>query len=120
MASGTQTKYIKKVQLSDGRIFNLCDTDAARVADLSNYLPLTGGTISGNLTIDHELQANRLYVLSIQYVPVEVPITNVLVEDEDTNEIKKRSTNKLLEDIGGISYSIDENQGVLSLKYGRQ
>jgi hypothetical protein len=59
-------------------------------------------------------------VLSIDWIPVNIPITNVLVEDEDTQQIKKRSTNQLLEDIGGISYNINDSTGVLSLKEGRQ
>ena len=44
---------------------------------------------------------------------------NVLVLDEETGQVKKRSTNNLLKDIGGVSYSIDEASGTLSLKLGK-
>ena len=58
--------------------------------------------------------------MEIDDVPLDAAIDNVLVQDATTGQIKKRSTDKLLEDIGGISYSIDNTSGTLSFKLGRQ
>lgn len=102
-------RYISKVQLSDGSVYYIKDRNA---------LQASGGTMTGDLEVDAKIQANKLYIMAIEvmtYTP-----TNVLVEDESTNEIKKRSTDLLLEDIGG--YSCDESaltNGVLKLKLGK-
>ena len=112
-----ETKYIKKIKLDNGDVYYLYDTGAPRASDLNNYLPLTGGTITGNLSVDQKITAGTLKVVSIEFI-TETP-TNVLVQDANGN-IKKRSTDDLLNDIGGISYSMDDSTGTLSLKFGKQ
>lgn len=104
-----EPKYLSKVTLSNGNTYIVKDLNA---------LHTSGGTITGDLYVDAEIRANKLFILSVETM-LDTP-TNVLVEDETTNEIKKRSTDKLLEDIGG--YSCDENalaNGVLKLKLGK-
>lgn len=102
-------RYISKVQLSDGSVYYIKDRNA---------LQASGGTMTGDLEVDAKIKANKLYIMTIEvmtYTP-----TNVLVEDESTNEIKKRSTDLLLKDIGG--YSCDESKlsdGILKLKLGK-
>lgn len=112
-------KYIKKIKLSDGSLYYICDSEAARETALNDYLPLTGGTITGSLTIEQICKTNNLYILQTTNLPYEEKPTNVLIKDETTGEIKTRDINYLLEDIGGISYEMDEENSILSLKYGK-
>lgn len=110
-------KYIKKIRLTDGSVFYLYDVNAPRISDLSNYLPLTGGEITGNLKVDQKIMAGELQVESIEYQSTSAD--HVLIQASD-GTIKKRSANELLSDIGGCSYSIDSAKGVLSFKIGKQ
>lgn len=104
-----EVKYISKIILSDGSVYYIKD---------SNALPKTGGTITGNVEVDGYIQSNKLFILSVEtmnYKP-----TNVLVQDDNTKEIKKRSTDVLLEDIGGYSCTeSDLANGILTLKLGK-
>ena len=70
--------------------------------------------------VDNVIIEGNLSILEIDDVPLDAAIDNVLVQDATTGQIKKRSTDKLLEDIGGISYSIDNTSGTLSFKLGKQ
>lgn len=115
---GKEVFYIKKVQLSNGEVYHIYDATAARITDLDNYLPLDGGTITGNLEVDQKIITNNLQVLALEYITEEHEITNVLVEDSN-GEIKKRSIDLLLKDIGGTSYSVNESDGTLILKRGK-
>lgn len=99
-------QYIKKIQLSDGSVFWVKDAEAINTS---------GGTITGDLTVDGKLTAGELAILSIE--TMEYTPTNVLVEDG--GEIKKRSTDNLLQDIGGYSASFDNGSGILELKLGK-
>lgn len=104
-----EVKYISRVTLSDGKTYIVKD---------SNALKKSGGTITGDLIVDNIIKTKKLFILSVETM-IDTP-TNVLVEDEQTNEIKKRSTDLLLEDIGG--YSCDETaltDGILKLKLGK-
>ena len=112
-----ETFYIKKVQLSNGEVYHIYDAGAARITDLEGYMPLDGGEITGNLQVDQEIITNNLSILALEYVEEEHEITNVLVEED--GEIKKRSTDLLLKDIGGTSYSVDQSEGTLILKRGK-
>ena len=101
-----EIRYIKKIQLSDGSVYWIKD---------SNALPLSGGTLTGDLKVDALIKAKNLFILNME-VMVDTP-TNVLVEDE--GEIKKRSTDYLLKDIGGYSVDFDSTNGTLELKLGK-
>ena len=57
---GKEVFYIKKVQLSNGEVYHIYDATAARITDLDNYLPLDGGTITGNLEVDQKIITNNL------------------------------------------------------------
>ena len=102
-------KYIAKIKLSDNSVYYIKDLNA---------LHLSGGTLTGDLEVDAKLKAHDLYILETEYLTETQTPTNVLVLDEETGQVKKRSTNNLLKDIGGVSYSIDEASGTLSLKLG--
>lgn len=110
-------KYIKKIKFTDGSVYYVYDVNAPRISDLNSYLPKTGGTITGDLTVDGLIQAGTLKVESIEYQSTSTD--NVLIQAAD-GTIKKRSTDNLLADIGGCSYSMDSATGTLSLKIGRQ
>ena len=103
---------IKKIKLSNDQIYSIFDNGALRIDDATHKL------ITGNSIVDQVLLDGDLYIAEVDDIPVDP--TNVLVWEEATGQIYKRSTNLLLEDIGGISYGMDEDTGILSLKYGKQ
>ena len=103
-----EIRYIKKIQLSDGSVHWIKD---------SNALPLSGGTLTGDLKVDTLIKTNKLFILNMEVMVDPDSPTNVLVEDE--GEIKKRSTDLLLKDIGGYSANFDSNNGILELKLGK-
>ena len=105
---------IKKIKLSDGSVYSIFDEGALRLDPKSNKL------LTGNQVVDNVIIEGSLSILEIDDVPLDAAIDNVLVQDATTGQIKKRSTDKLLEDIGGISYSIDNTSGTLSFKLGKQ
>lgn len=105
---------IKKIKLSDGSVYSIFDEGALRLDPESNKL------LTGNQVVDNVIIEGNLSILEIDDVPLDAAIDNVLVQDATTGQIKKRSTDKLLEDIGGISYSIDNTSGTLSFKLGKQ
>jgi len=108
---------VRKLKLSDGSVYYFYDADAARASDLDNYLLKTGGTITGNTTVDAILTAKNLKVTAID--DRALAITNVLTQNTD-GSIQKRSADNVLEDIGGISYSVNTSTGTLAFKYGKQ
>lgn len=99
---------IKKIKLSNGSVYSIFDEGSLHLNE-NNVL------ITGNSIVDEAILDGHLYITEIDDIPVNQSINNVLVQDSTTGEIKKRTTNKLLEDIGGISYSMDETNGILSL-----
>lgn len=104
---------IKKIKLSNGSVYSIFDEGSLHLNE-NNVL------ITGNSIVDEAILDGHLYITEIDDIPVNQSIDNVLVQDSTTGEIKKRTTNKLLEDIGGISYSMDETNGILSLQIGKQ
>ena len=105
---------IKKIKLSDGSVYSIFDEGALRLDPESNKL------LTGNQVVDNVIIEGNLSILEIDDVTLDATINNVLVQDATTGQVKKRSTDKLLEDIGGISYSIDNTSGTLSFKLGKQ
>lgn len=104
---------IRKVKLIDGSVYSFFDEGALRLNE-NNVL------ITGNSQIDQVILQGNLYITEIDDVPVSQAISNVLVQNETTGEILKRSTDKLLEDIGGASYAMQDATGTLLLKIGKQ
>ncbi len=107
------TGKIRKVKLSNGAIYSIFDAGSIHLNE--NNILVTDNTI-----IDEAILNGHFYITEIDDIPVENSISNVLVQNETTGEIQKRSTDYLLEDIGGISYGMDSNTGVLSFKFGKQ
>jgi len=102
---------IKKIKLSNNQIYSIFDNGALRLDEVTHKL------ITGNSIVDQVILDGDLYITEVDDIPVDP--TNVLVWEETTGQIYKRSTNLLLEDIGGISYGMNANTGILSLKYGK-
>jgi len=104
---------IRKITLVDGSVYSIFDEGAIRLNE-DNIL------VTGNEVVDEAILQGHLYITEIDDVPLNESIDNVLVQDSITGEIKKRTTDKLLEDIGGASYNMDNTTGTLSLKIGKQ
>ena len=101
---------IKKIKLSDGSIYSIFDNGALRLNE-NNQL------ITGNRLIDEIIINGHLEVIEIDDIPLNQSIDNVLVQDNLTGRIAKRSTEQLLADIGGMSCSVDGT--VFSVKIGK-
>ena len=106
---------IKKIKLSNGSIYSIFDEGALRLNSQNKLI--TGNSIVDELIIDGDL-----YITEVDDVAVNNSIDNlvtaVLNTDTGAYEFKKRSTNQVLEDIGGISYSMDAT-GTLTFKIGK-
>lgn len=127
------TKYIKRIQLSDGTVRELYDLGAARAEDLGNYLPLSGGSLAGDLKVGDDivlvaetgsLTGKKVTVTSITIEEKKPEYIIVSSDSEDgSNELKKRSVDQILEDIGGVSCTATGDQGdddgVLVFKVGK-
>lgn len=105
-------KKITKVKLSNGQIYSFFDKDAIHYEE--------GKLVVGNAIIDNLIITQNLQIEEIDDIPIDKYIDNVLTWDRQTGKIKRRSTDILLQDIGGCSYKMDDDTGVLSLKIGKQ
>lgn len=112
------SEYVKKIKFADGSIKYVYDTGAPRIEDLDNYLPISGGTIDGDLEVTGTTQVGSIKVDEVEFIPINTEIDNVLVHGQD-GSVSKRSTDKLLEDIGGVSYAVDDEHGILSFNIGK-
>lgn len=108
---------ISKVKLSNGQIYSFFDNDAIHYDKKIDRL-LVGNAVIDNLIINQSLQIEEINEMSVE----EFLDTHsyILAYNELSKEIKKRSTNTLLADIGGYSAKVDDETGVLSLKLGKQ
>ena len=104
---------IRKIKLANGQVYGIFDEGAIR-------LNSDGILVTGNEMVDEMILNGHLYITEIDDVPVDEEITNVLTQNTVTGQIKKRDTDLLLKDIGGISYSEEALEaGILSLKVGK-
>lgn len=119
-------KYLKKVKLpNDSDIRWIRDAEAVHTDEidsyLSDYLPLTGGTITGPLTAN-TITVGDLSVTNLDLgdIPeITTTISNVLTKDEDDDDkLKYHSTENFLEEIGGIGVVSVENN-VLTYTLGK-
>lgn len=107
------TKYIRKVTLPDGTTYIIKDAGAPRIEDLDDYLPLTGGTLTGDLTVETNVEVDTLTIDSITSES-NTP-DNVLISDAN-GTIKKRAFSDLVSDIDPMSCSMDETTGILTFQ----
>lgn len=118
--------YISKIKVGN-QIYWVKDIEAR--TEMENYLPLTGGEVSGDITIidptsgdpkvvisnDGSITAKNLILEDIQEKTTTIP--NVLTLDTD-DTIKYHSTDNFLAEIGG--YSAKAEPGLLTLKLGKE
>lgn len=118
--------YISKIKVGN-QIYWVKDSDAR--SEMDNYLPLTGGEVSGDITLidpnsgdekviisnDGSITAQNLILEDIQEITT--TISNVLTLDND-DKIKYHSTDNFLAEIGG--YSAKAEPGLLTLKLGKE
>ena len=118
--------YISKIKVGN-QIYWVKDIEAR--TEMENYLPLTGGEVSGDITIidptsgdskvvisnDGSITAKNLILEDIQEKTTTIP--NVLTLDDD-DKIKYHSTDNFLAEIGG--YSAKAEPGLLTLKLGKE
>lgn len=103
---------IRKIKLSSGQCYQIYDAGALRLNE-NNVL------VTGDDVVDEVIVQYNLKIAEIDDVPVTDSISAVLVRDPVTGEIKQRTVNQLLMDIGGISYDLHNDTGVLEFKLGK-
>lgn len=101
---------IRKITLVDGSVYSIFDEGAIRQN-------AQGVLITGNDIVDEAILQGHLYITQID--DMDVAVDNVLTQNASTGEIMKRDADKLLEDIGGASYNMNDSTGTLSLKIGK-
>jgi hypothetical protein len=104
---------IKRIKLSNGSVYSIFDEGALRLNE-------AGKLVTGNTIVDQIILEGNLYISEVDDVPVDDTIDNVVTMVRDENgyyTLKKRSTDKLLADIGGTSHEV--NGAVLSLHIGK-
>ena len=118
-------QYLKKIKLPNNDVKWIRDDEAVHTDEigsyLSDYLPLTGGTITGPVTAT-TITVSDLSVTNLDLgdIPEKtITISNVLTKDEqDSNKLKYHSTDDFLEEIGGIGVVKVENN-VLTYELGK-
>lgn len=109
----TTMANIKRIKLSNGSVYSIFDEGALRLNE-------AGKLVTGNTIVDQIILEGNLYISEIDDVPVDDAIDNVVTMVRDENgyyTLKKRSTEKLLADIGGTSHEVHGT--VLSLHIGK-
>ena len=105
---------ISKVKLSNGQVYSFFDNDALHLHE--------GDTlVVGNAVIDNLIINEHLSILEINDMSIEEFLDEhsyVVTYNELSKQLKKRSSNNFLADIGGYSAKVEDN--VLSLKLGKQ
>lgn len=120
-------QYLKKIKLPNNDIKWLRDDEAIHTDEigdyLDDYLPLTGGditgdvNITGDVSITGDLSATNISLGDI--TEKTTTISNVLTKDEnDGNKMKYHSTDNFLEEIGGIGQVSVDNNNVLFYTIG--
>lgn len=121
---------IRKIRLGDGSGGGTTtDANAIRlnngtISTAPDELLITGidDTAVDKMLLEGNLRIERggLNIASVDSIPAEDSITNVLVQSSG-GQIKKRSVENLLEDIGGknMEVKVDEATHTLSFKIGK-
>ena len=119
-----QKQYISKVKMADGTVYWIKDAAVA-----GNYLPLTGGELTGDITLKDTTTGDTNITLttegdiiakSLKLEDIDektAAVSNVLTLDDD-DSIKFHSTDDFLSEIGGYSAKVQNEQ--LKLKLGKE
>ena len=105
---------IKKIKLSNGEIYSIFDNDAIHSETRNgNVVMLTGNTVVDNVILN-----DGHFIIEIH--DTNVSVGNSLTVNTSTGKIEKRDAAKVLDDIGGCSYNMNDSNQTLSLKIGNQ
>lgn len=121
-------QYLKKIKLPNNDIKWLRDDEAIHTDEigdyLDDYLPLTGGDITGDVNITGDvsitgnLEASNISLGDI--TEKTTTISNVLTKDElDGDKLKYHSTDNFLYEIGGIGQVTVGNDNVVVYSLGK-
>lgn len=104
---------LTKITLNNGQTISFHDTGAI-------HYDSTGRLVVGDARIDNMILRRGLTIVQLEDVTAsEFEDSKIVIQDKTTGVIKGHSADNLLEDIGGCSYSLD-NEGTLTLKLGKQ
>lgn len=104
-------KKIRKIKLSNGKVYSIFDENGIHVDPISHKI------ISGNPVIDTIILDNdSIFISEIDGVVLE---SDFVVYNPNTGQINYRSKDKVLKDIGGTAYEVDTQQGTLKLQVGK-
>ena len=107
-------KKIKKIKLSNGEIYSIFDNDAIHYETRDGNIVM----ITGNTVVDNVILNDGHFIIEID--DTNVAVGNLLTVNTSTGKIEKRDAAKVLEDIGGCSYNMNDSNQTLSLKIGKQ
>lgn len=119
-------QYLKKIKLPNNDIKYIRDEDAVHTDEigsyLADYLPLTGGTVTGPVTAS-TITVGDLSVTNLDLgdIPeITTTISNVLTKDEqDSDKLKYHSTENFLYEIGGIGQVSVNNNNIVVYSLGK-
>ena len=94
---------IKKVKLSDGKIYSIFDEGALRLD------PTTKKILTGNTVVDEAILDGHLSIIEIDDVPLAQVQAKVLVQDATSGEIKQQDIRQVLKNLGLITAKVENN-----------
>lgn len=108
-----ETRKVVKLKLNDGQIYSIFDTGAIHVND-------QGRLVTGNFIVDNVLINDNKFIIEIDDIPIDQTADYYLVQINGVQTIKRKKRKDVLKDIGGTSYNIDSEHGILQLQVGLQ
>lgn len=94
---------IKKIKLSDERIYSIFDEGALRLD------PTTKKILTGNTVVDEAILDGHLSIIEIDDVPLAQVQAKVLVQDATSGEIKQQDIRQVLKNLGLITAKVENN-----------
>ena len=104
------TKKIRKIKLSNGQIYSIFDAGGIHYDERLHKL------VSGNPIVDTVLDTESIRISEIDDIKL---TSDFVVYNPETGELNYRSKDKVLKDIGGTAYQLDESDGTLKLQIGK-
>lgn len=94
---------IKKIKLSDEKIYSIFDEGALRLD------PTTKKILTGNTVVDEAILDGHLSIIEIDDVPLAQVQAKVLVQDATSGEIKQQDIRQVLKNLGLITATVENN-----------
>lgn len=108
---------IKKIKLSNGNVYSIFDEGALRLIDYKDPTTQVVRKVigTGNSVVDQVIIEQQLTIAEIDDIDISKYDGKVIARDKDTGILHEVSLRKLLNDLGVITASVDED-GTLSLE----